>query len=134
MQDDDGLVTKKRNRPQNVQFIIDFLAGGGKSATVACSAPNQESIAAVATVIVATNWPNLVGYNLYKYNTEYEYDREFLMHVPAMQMAVQFMPDINKACGAQIMKGVIPVVASKAEGEDLRKLADQAKKDGRNLT
>lgn len=135
MHDDDGLVTKKKNKPVNSQYIIDFLVGGGKpNATVAVAAPNKESIAAVATILVATNWPNLVGFNLYARNPEYDYDREFLMHVPAMQMASMFMADINKAVGMQIMKGVVPVVASKVEGEDLKKLSDQAKKDGRQLS
>jgi hypothetical protein len=134
MQDDDGLVLKKKNKPVNSQFIIDFMAGGGKpNATVAVSAPNAESIAAAATIIVSTNWPSLTGFNLYRYNPEYDYDREFLMHVPAMQLMTQFAPEIQKACGAQIMKGVIPVVPQKAGGEDLKKLSDEAKKDGRNL-
>lgn len=134
MHDDDGLVTKKTNKPVNSAYIIDFLVGGGKpNASVAASAPNKESMAAVATIIVATNWPNLIGFNLYKHNPEYDYDREFLMHVPAMQMSVQFMAEINKACGAQVMKGVIPVLPSKAAGEDLRKLADDAKEKGRQI-
>lgn len=134
MHDDDGLVTRKKNKPVNSAYIIDFLAGGGKpNATVAVSAPNPESIASAATIIVSVNWPNLIGFNLYKHNPEYDYDREFLMHVPAMQLLTQFMPEIQKACGAQILKGVIPVVPQKAGGEDLKKLADEAKKDGRNL-
>jgi hypothetical protein len=132
MQDD--VVIKKRNKPQNSQFIIDFMVGGGKpDASVAVAAPNPESIAAVASIIVATNWPRLTGFNLYRRNTEYEYDREFLMHVPAMQMSVQFMPEINKAAGAQVMKAVIPVLPPKVDGEDLRKLADEARKDGRQI-
>jgi len=134
MQDDDGLVTRKKNRPKSEKYIIDFLMGEGKpNATVACMAPNLESVASVCGIIVATNWPGIVGYNLYRYNPEYDYDREFLMHVPAMQMAMQFANEIQSKLGIQVFKSVIPVIPSKAEGEDIQKLADEAKKNGRKL-
>lgn len=131
----EDFVVKKKNKIENTAFIVDFLVGGGKPhATVAFSAPNKESAQAVATIIVATNWPNLTGFNLYKYNQEYEYEREFLVHAPAMQMAIQFGPEINKAVGAQVMKSVVPVVGTGLAGEDLTKLAEEAKKRGMNLT
>lgn len=127
-------VQKKRNKPTNKIYIIDFLLGAGKpNASVQFSAPNQESAAAVAGIIVSTNWPNLVGFNLYLYNPEYDHDREFLMHVPAMQMSVQLTPEINKAVGAQVMKAVIPVVPPKDGGENLSKLAKEAKERGSQL-
>ena len=134
MQDDDGLSIKKKNKVVNDSYILEFLVGADKPpAMKACSAPNKESIAAVATIIVATNWPMITGFNLYRYNPAYEYDREFLMHVPAMQMMSQFMAEIKLAAGAQVMKGLVPVLPQKAEGEDLKKLSEEAKKDNRNL-
>lgn len=134
MPDETVSVVKKRNKVENEAFIVEFMVGQKVVPMPAVSAPNKDSIGMLAAIVVATNWPSITGFNLYRYNKEYEYEREFLMHVPAMEMVAKvFSKNLQEALGAQVLRAAVPVKTSKPEGEDLQKLMDEGKKHGQQL-
>jgi hypothetical protein len=83
----------------------------------------------MASIFVASNWPNVNGYNIYNAD-----GTELLMMVHGMPFMNQFLKPIQEIAGLQAIRSVIPVTAVGANGVDLVKLMEEAKKAGRLIS
>jgi hypothetical protein len=126
---------KKKNVNLESQLFYVALMVNGKTYHVQnpLSAPNQESLAAVMSAIVAINIPQVTGFELYRHNSDYEQNREFLMYCPVMDVMMGLQPTVQQLVGKQVFKAAVPVKGSTANGENLQALFDEAKKAGKQI-
>lgn len=126
---------KKRNDQIDHELFYVTLMVNGKAYAIAApiQSPNQESLAAVMSAIVAANLPQVTGFELYRHNPEYEQNRQFLMHCPVMEIMMSLQPVIQKAAGAQVMRSAVPVLGGKENGENLQQMFDELKKAGKQV-
>lgn len=126
---------KKRNVDiQNDLFYVGLMVGG-KTYQVnnPISSPNKESLAAVLSAVVAVNWPHVTGFELYRHNTNYVQNREFLMFCPVMEIMMGLQQTIQELTGKQSFRGAVPVKGSTENGENLQKMFDELKKAGKQV-
>lgn len=128
------IIGKKRNETKNEYFLAGFTVGL-KTYVLPnpFGAPNKESAAAALGAIVTANFPNVSGFELYRVNPEYENDRELLMIAPIMQLMNWAGPQLQQLTGQQVLKAAVPVRQTPANGENLQKLMESAKKAGQQV-
>lgn len=126
------------NKPEDVKlktYIVDFILQSGENmARVALRFPNDVSLVAVASIITASNFPAIQGFNAY-IETDPTCDHKdpakckdlkFVAIVPALAVLAQIFPMLNQVAGRQVLRSAVPVVA--ASGEDLAKLTEEARR------
>lgn len=125
---------KKKSTLEQEFFIVGFMVGL-KTYILPnpFGSPNAESAAAALTAIVTANMPKITGFELYRYNKEYENNRELIMAVPVMQMSAWAAPQLEAIIGAQVMKSAVPVKSTGANGENVSLLYEAAKKQGAQI-
>lgn len=114
---------------ENANYVIDFILPVGMS-RVPLSAPNKDSLLAVATIIVAANIQHLYGFNAYLAedpNCRHDdlapcKDLQFIAHVPAMDIMAQISGILQKGAGRQLLTAAIPVKGTNSQ--NLRELLD----------
>lgn len=114
---------------KNYNYVIDFILPVGM-ARVPLSAPNKDSLLAVATVIVSANIQHLYGFNAYLAEDpacRHEdpatcKDLQFIAHVPAMDIMAQISGILQKAAGRQLLTAAIPLKSSNQQ--NLREMLD----------
>jgi len=123
---------KKNDLGQSPELFIAGFMIGEKTYILPqpFGAPNQESAAATLTAVVTANYPNIAGFELYRYNTEYENNRQLIMIAPIMQVMTWANPQLAALVGKQVMKAAVPVRPSQVNGENLSELYKAAKENG----
>lgn len=115
-------LVKKKGK---VTFIVE-LKVLDKVVRAPLAAVSQESLSHMAAIMVATNWPNVNGYNIYNAD-----GTEILEMVDVIQFTNHFMKSIQAIAGSQILRSAIPVVQVGPEGKNLQELMEEARKAGR---
>jgi hypothetical protein len=112
-------------RKEKKTFLVEILVLD-KAVRAPLSSISMESISHMAAVFVAMNWPNVYGYNIYNAD-----GTELLEMVNAVAFTNHFLKSIQQIAGSQVLKAAVPVIGAGADGENLVKLMDEAKKAGR---
>jgi hypothetical protein len=128
-------MSDKKQTPLAQEFFIVGFMVGLKTYIIPqpFGAPNAASAAAALTAIVTANLPKITGFELYRYNTEYENNRELIMAVPVMQMMTWAAPQIEAITGQQTMKAAVQAKGASVNGENLKALYEEAKKQGAQI-
>jgi hypothetical protein len=113
------------SKKERQSFIVELLVFD-RAVRKALTAINLESMAQMASIFVATNWPNVNGYNIYNAD-----GTELLLMVHGMPFMNQFLKPIQEIAGLQAIRSVIPVTVAGSQGVDLVKLMEEARKAGR---
>lgn len=118
------LVAKKERKTYLVELLVL-----DKAVRAPLSSIGLDSISHMAAIFVATNWPNVHGYNIYS-----EDGSDILEMVNVMSFTAHFHKTVTQIAGAGVLKSAVPVIGAGAKGEDLVKLMEEAKKAGRLMT
>lgn len=113
------------NRREKKTYLMEILVLD-KAVRAPLSAISMESLSSMASIFVATNWPNVHGYNIY--NAE---GTEILEMVNVIAFTNHFLKPIQQIAGTQVLKSAVPVMGAGANGENLQKLMEEAKAAGR---
>ncbi len=109
---------------EQMSFIIELIVQG-KSVRIPCQCYNQESASHTALVMVATNYPNVQGYNLLSADGE-----TLLEEVQPTPLFIHAAPTIQAITGSQPMKMAVPIVKS-VDPVEFQKMVDDAKAKGK---
>lgn len=108
-------------------FLVDVLVLDQR-VRAPLSAVSLESITSMATIFVATNWPNVHGFIVYNEDAS-----EVLAVVDGTAFANHFANSILQVTGRQVLKGAVPVIGATEKGQDLVNLMDEAKRRGKQM-
>lgn len=108
-------------------FLVDVLVLDQR-VRAPLSAVSLESITCMATIFVATNWPNVHGFIVYT-----EDGSEVLAVVDGTAFANHFANSILQVTGRQVLKGAVPVIGATEKGQDLVNLMNEAKNRGKMM-
>lgn len=128
--DERKIVEAERKEPVPVgpymKFCVEFVVGD-RAFRIFVDALSQEEAAHHALFVVCTQWPAVRGYNILSAD-----QTTILEHFEVGDHMVRLFQTIQQISGLQL-RTMVPVHRAKAEGEDIQKLYEQAKKDGRTL-
>lgn len=116
---------KEPKRTHELQSFVIELIVQGKSVRIPTQCYNQESASHNALIMVATNYPNVQGYNILSADGE-----TLLEEVQPTGLFIHAAPIIQAITGQQPLKMAVPVVKS-SNPENLQKMMEDAKAKGR---
>ena len=109
---------------EDENFMIELVVQG-KSVRIPCRCYNQESASKMALIMVATNYPNVQGYNLLTAD-----GKTLLEEVQPTALFIHAAPIIQAITGQQPLRMAVPVVKS-SNPENLQKMMEDAKAKGK---
>lgn len=113
-----------RRTGDGINFIIELVVQG-RSVRIPAKCYNQESASHTALVMVATNYPNVSGYNLLDASGEILLEE---VHPTPLFMAAA--PIIQAITGSQPLKMAVPIVKS-VKPEDFDAMVKAAREQGK---
>lgn len=96
---------KEPRRTHDYQDFIIELIVQGKAVRVPAKCYNQESASHTALVVVATNYPNVSGYNILSADAS-----ELLEECQPTPLFINAAPIIQQITGQQPLKMAVPIV------------------------
>lgn len=108
-------------------YMVELIVMGKSVRIPAAKVYSIESLLAVCSIVVATNYPNVQAFNIL---TE---DGETMLHEVHPTPLIMFAaPTIQQITGQQPLKMAVPVVST-VKPEDFQKMVDDAKAKGKLL-
>lgn len=105
-------------------FVIELIVQG-KAVRVPAKCYNQESASHTALVMVATNYPNVSGYNILSADGS-----ELLEECQPTPLFLQAAPIIVQITGQQPLKMAVPIVKT-VDPKEWEKMLTDAKEKGK---
>lgn len=121
--------------PKNLQVFwieLNILARGSAYPVgfpFRIEAHSKEEAAHYALFILATQWPNVTGYNVRSAD-----QKTILETCNGGKLMALLMKPLQEMTGMQPFKTAVPVLETAAKGVDLKNLYDEARKSGRVIT
>jgi len=107
-----------------VPYIIELVVQG-KAVRIPSRCYNLESASHMALIVVATNYPNVQGYNILSPDGE-----TLIEEVHPTKLFLEAAPTIQAITGQQPLKMAVPIVKS-VKPDEFQKMVDDARAQGK---